>query len=74
MSLLDFYSELFPGSLVTWMIGSAVLLVIVFFVESFFEESSSFTKIIWVILLWFLSPVVIWIISLQLTQETILLL
>lgn len=62
MSLLDFYSELFPGSIATWWMGSIVLLVIIIFVGSFFEESSLFTKIIWVILLWFLSPVIIWII------------
>ena len=60
MSLLDFYSELFPGSLATWMIGSTVLIVIIIFVGSFFEESLLFTKIIWVILFWFLSPAIYW--------------
>ena len=64
MSLLDFYSELFPGSLATWMIGSTVLLAIIAFVESFFEESSLFTKISWVILFWFLSPAIYWMLRL----------
>ena len=61
MSLLDFYSELFPGSLATWMMGSTVLLVIIAFVGAFFEKSSVFTQIIWIIFLWFLSPAIYWV-------------
>jgi len=61
MSLLDFYSELFPGNLLTWMIGGTVLLAIIILVETFFDKYSTFVKIFLVILFWLLSPATIWI-------------
>tara|TARA_B100000963_G_scaffold335589_1_gene329853 strand:+ start:429 stop:626 length:198 start_codon:yes stop_codon:yes gene_type:complete len=61
MSLLDFYSELFPGNLLTWMIGGTVLLAIIILVETFFDKYSKFVKLILIILFWLLSPAVIWI-------------
>ena len=57
-SLLDFYSELFPGNLATWMIGSTVLLVIIIFVGN--TNLSWINKIIMTILLWLLSPAIVW--------------
>ena len=60
MSLLDFYSELFPGNLLTWMIGGTVLLAIIILFETFFDKYSTFVKLILVILFWLLSPAVIW--------------
>lgn len=69
MSLLDFYSELFPGNLATWMIGGTVLLGIIIFVGSFFEKSSLFRQIILVVVLWFLSPAIYWISKIILGYE-----
>ena len=57
-SLLNFYSELFPGNLATWGIGSAVLFVIILFVDN--TNLSWINKIIMTILLWLLSPAIVW--------------
>jgi hypothetical protein len=59
MSLIEFYSALFPGSVATWMIGGTVLLVIIIFVGE--ADLSLFEKIIWTIVLWLLSPAIYWI-------------
>lgn len=59
MSLVEFYSDLFPGSFTTWYIGSAILLVIIIIVGD--TDLSWINKIIWTIVLWLLSPAIYWI-------------